>query len=169
MQAEQPQVEVLTTNLGYLRKRREQMDYPHYLALGLPIGSGAVESSHKVVVEARLKGAGMHWAGEHVNPMVALRNVACNARWEEAWPQIVAHLRQQGRSRAAERRAERVAPAAPPPAMPIAVAPATPPQPAEAPPALARPKGPQRPAPNHPWRHMPIGRAKYRPTSFSKN
>ena len=37
-------------------------------------------------VEARLKGAGMHWAPAHVDPMVALRTIACADQWEAAWP-----------------------------------------------------------------------------------
>jgi hypothetical protein len=35
------------------------MQYPMYQEAGWPIGSGSVESANKVVVEARLKGAGM--------------------------------------------------------------------------------------------------------------
>ena len=30
------------------------------------------------IVEARLKGAGMHWERTNVNPMLALRNAVCN-------------------------------------------------------------------------------------------
>src|SRR5262249_50935131 len=44
--------------LGYLSKRREQVAYARFRALGLPIGSGMVESANKNVVERRLKGAG---------------------------------------------------------------------------------------------------------------
>ena len=44
--------------LEYLEKREAQMQYPFYQAQGWPLGSGAVESANKVVVEARLKGAG---------------------------------------------------------------------------------------------------------------
>ena len=69
----------------YLQKRRELIDYPTYRASGWPIGSGSVESSHKLVVQARLKGPGMHWKPEHVNPMLALRLALLNERWEEAW------------------------------------------------------------------------------------
>jgi hypothetical protein len=61
------------------------MDYPTYRAAGWPIGSGSVESSHKHVVQARLKGTGMHWRPEHINPMLALRLALLNERWEEAW------------------------------------------------------------------------------------
>ena len=35
------------------------MQSPTYQAAGWPIGSGSVESANKLVVEARLKGAGM--------------------------------------------------------------------------------------------------------------
>jgi hypothetical protein len=45
--------------LSYLQKRETHMQYPTYQQAGWPIGSGNVESAHKVVVEARLKGAGM--------------------------------------------------------------------------------------------------------------
>ena len=69
---------------AYLEKREAQMQYPHYQAAGWPIGSGSVESGHKVVMQARLKGPGMHWARHHVNPMLVLRTAECNERWGEA-------------------------------------------------------------------------------------
>lgn len=65
------------------------MQYPVCLAQGWPIGSGAVESGNKVVVEARLKGAGMHWAHNNVNRMLALRNALCSDRWAEARSQVL--------------------------------------------------------------------------------
>ena len=80
----------------YLQKRRELMDYPTYRAAGWPIGSGSVESSHKLVVQARLKGPGMHWRPEHINPMLALRLALLNERWSESW-QEQDHLRQHQR------------------------------------------------------------------------
>ena len=36
----------------------------------------------------------MHWAEEHVNPMLAIRNILCSGRWQEDWPKIEARLRQ---------------------------------------------------------------------------
>jgi hypothetical protein len=80
--------------VNYLQKRRELMDYPAYQQQGWPIGSGSVESSHKLVVQARLKGPGMHWRPEHVNPMLALRLALLNDRWPEFW-QEQERLRQQ--------------------------------------------------------------------------
>lgn len=46
-------------HLTYLQKRAAHMQYPSYQQAGWPIGSGKVESANKLVVEARLKGAGM--------------------------------------------------------------------------------------------------------------
>jgi hypothetical protein len=73
----------------YLQKREAMIDYPHFRSLALPIGSGAVESSHKQVIHSRMKLAGMRWAEHHVDPMLALRNLVCNDRWSEGWAQIV--------------------------------------------------------------------------------
>ena len=69
----------------YLLQRHSQMQYPLFQAAGWPIGSGMVESANKLVVEARLKGAGMQWKRENVNPLLALRNAVCNDRWNETW------------------------------------------------------------------------------------
>jgi hypothetical protein len=154
--------------LAYLQKRQGQMQYPTFQAQGWPIGSGATESGNKLVVEARLKGAGMHWARGHVNPMLALRNIVCNDRWEEAWPQIEAHLCAQTRQQRLARHRERRALSATLVEMEAQGAPKPPPKLSPGA-ALARPEvpvsvlqAPHRPAPSHPWRRAPIGRARYR-------
>ncbi len=72
-------------HLEYLRKRETLMQYPQFRRDGWPIGSGMVESANKNVVEARLKGTGMHWERTNVNPMLALRTAVCNDRWREMW------------------------------------------------------------------------------------
>lgn len=109
----------LASSLAYLEARVEQMQYPQFVADGWPIGSGMVESANKLVVEDRLKGAGMHWADVNVNPLLALRNAVCNDRWEESWTviereqrgQVAARRQARCRTRAAARVVE--APAAP--------------------------------------------------------
>lgn len=162
---------VVSGNLEYLEKRRDQIRYAEFIAAGLPIGSGIVESGNKLVVEARLKGAGMHWEGGHVNPMVALRNVVCSDRWDEAWALIAERLRLQPRERAEARRAQRqrertaperrapetaeIEPREDPIAAPMAAGREPVPTGVEDKPASS----PRRPAPDHPWRHMAIGRA----------
>jgi hypothetical protein len=85
LRQDHPQLEEVGARLAYLEKRVDQMQYSTYQAQGWPIGSGIVESAHKVVMQARLKGAGMHWQRANVNPMLALRTAVCNDRWAEAW------------------------------------------------------------------------------------
>jgi len=94
LQVQHPDAQAISGNLAYLEKRELQIQYPRFQADGWPIGSGVVESGNKLVVEVRLKGSGMHWAEQHVNPMLALRNMECSGRWKEDWPKIEAHLRQ---------------------------------------------------------------------------
>jgi hypothetical protein len=106
LQQQHPDNAALTSNLAYLEKRRAQMQYPQFQAQGWPIGSGIVESANKVVVEARLKGAGMHWADRNVNPLLALRNILCSDRWNQEWPKIERHLRGQIASKRKKRAQE---------------------------------------------------------------
>jgi len=55
-------VDIVQGVLGYLRSRRDHIHDEAFTAAGWPIGSGCVESGNKLVVEARLKRAGMHWS-----------------------------------------------------------------------------------------------------------
>jgi len=109
LQQRHPDSKAISGNLAYLEKRKSQMQYPLFQAQGWPIGSGIVESGNKLVVEARLKGAGMHWAEQHVNPMLAIRNIICSERWKEEWPKIEARLRQQTRQQRTRLRQSRIA------------------------------------------------------------
>jgi hypothetical protein len=174
-----PPVDV-ATDLAYLEKREAHMQYPAFRAAGWPIGDGAVESANKLVVEARLKGSGMHWARPHIDPMLALRNIVCSDRWDEAWPQIVCTLRQQAQQRRTERHHQRrmahssatvqptasvQSPAAPPPPTAPADTQMAPAPTPSAPVAQAQAGQPWCPPANHPWRHMPIGRARCKPST----
>jgi hypothetical protein len=80
---------------AYLKRRRTQIAYADFRAAGYPIGSGIVESANKLLVEARLKGSGMHWARRNVTPMLALRALVCSGRWDEVWLGIWQQLRNQ--------------------------------------------------------------------------
>jgi hypothetical protein len=104
LRAAHPTLTDVPKHLAYLEKRVGQMAYPQFLAEGWPIGSGMVESANKLVVEDRLKGAGMHWADGNVNPMLALRNAICNERWGEVWEVIE---REQQRQKMVQRQARR--------------------------------------------------------------
>lgn len=90
-------IEVIDGSLTYLNKRKAMLNYTHFVEQGYPIGSGCVESGHKVVMQSRMKQAGMRWAEEHVDPMLSLRNLICNDRWQEGWHKIVTYRQQQRR------------------------------------------------------------------------
>lgn len=93
--------EAMGEHVRYLEKRMASMQYPTFQQAGWPIGSGMVESGNKLVMQARLKGAGMHWKPEQVNPMLALRMNLCNDRWHEGWKDSLQWNEQQ---QAGERR-----------------------------------------------------------------
>ncbi len=63
----------LTTEQGYFRANRARLQYPTFRAAGLPIGSGAVESSAKHLIQQRLKRAGMRWSDAGGRALIALR------------------------------------------------------------------------------------------------
>jgi hypothetical protein len=123
----------------YLVARWEQIQYADFLARSLPIGSGCVEGGHKVVMQARLKGSGMHWAPANVNPLLALRCAACSDRWTERWGVLTQRWRTTTSIRRLLRFAVRHAP--PPP-----------------PPKQSRPKRivNGRPTADHPWKRRPL-------------
>jgi len=109
LRAQHPTVAPLGEKLAYLEKRQAHMQYPTYQEAGWPIGSGMVESANKLVVEARLKGAGMHWGRQHVNAMLVLRNAVCNQRWPEIWQASTSHRQHQRTIHRQERRQQRLA------------------------------------------------------------
>jgi hypothetical protein len=134
----------LAREVAYFEKRAAQIDYAAFRRLGYPLGSGIVESGHKVVVGPRFKGAGQHWATPHLNPLLVLRTTICSERWSKHWPLLWAHQQRQARRYA---RPSVASAATPTVFAPSALAPPPPPEP-------ARPKlvvnG--RPTADHPWR-----------------
>ena len=69
----------------YLNNRRECLDYPRALKLGLPIGSGMIESGHRHVLQARLKKAGTAWLHDHADQIAHLRVLRANHNWLSLW------------------------------------------------------------------------------------
>ncbi len=119
-----PRAEAATAKgvaIRYLSNRMEQLRYAVFQAQRYPIGSGIVESAGKLVVEARLKGSGMHWAPRNLNPLLALRGRLCSGQWAQTWAGIwrewrahVVHQRDDRRGiRHAQRAAEEAARSAP--------------------------------------------------------
>ena len=78
--------------LTYVKNNRQQMDYPRYIAMGLPIGSGVIEGGIKHVIGSRVKGSGRRWLLEGLAAMSALRAERCSDRIVLAWRAFRGHL-----------------------------------------------------------------------------
>jgi hypothetical protein len=73
--------------LNYLRNHVSRMDYPSYLKNGWQIGSGAIESACKTVVNQRLCLGGMRWGEEGSDAVAHLRALyrSDEDQWEAFW------------------------------------------------------------------------------------
>ena len=69
--------------LHYFTTNQSRMDYARYRALGLQVGSGAIESACKHVIQARIKQAGMRWCVRNVRTLGKLRARLKSNRWHE--------------------------------------------------------------------------------------
>jgi len=71
------------TLLTYVNNNKKRMDYPKYLKLGLLIGSGAIESAHRTVLQKRLKQAGQRWSKEGLKNIISLRVLNMSGYWDK--------------------------------------------------------------------------------------
>ena len=70
----------------YLDRHHDHIDYERLKDLGLPIGSGLVESACKWLIQQRFKGVGMRWAEESFTHLLLLRLAWVNGRFDDAFP-----------------------------------------------------------------------------------
>ena len=68
--------------IKYIENNIKNIDYATYKANGWFIGSGAIESGNKTVVQRRLKQAGMRWNVESGQYILSLMAKAKSGRWE---------------------------------------------------------------------------------------
>lgn len=66
----------------YFQNHKPHMRYAELKLQGLPIGSGAVESGIRRVVNLRLKGPGIFWHQDSADAMLILRSYYKAGRWE---------------------------------------------------------------------------------------
>ena len=71
--------------------RTGQFNYKEAIANDLPIGSGAIESAHRYIIQDRLELAGAWWTGENAHNMLALRTLRANNAWESYWEGLNQH------------------------------------------------------------------------------
>jgi len=71
-----------TVNLyGYITNNIKNIDYATYLNKGYFIGSGAIESGNKIILQDRLKRAGMRWNTKTAQAMLTLKAKAESDTW----------------------------------------------------------------------------------------
>ena len=72
-----------TKLLAYLNANRSRMDYKYYQRIGCGIiGSGAIESAHRTVVQKRMKLSGQRWSKTGAQHMLHLRVIYMNHQWD---------------------------------------------------------------------------------------
>jgi hypothetical protein len=78
-------LEAMATPVAYLDKHLEagHLNYDEMQRRGLPIGSGAIESAIRRVVNQRLKGNGLMWCEGNAEGMLLLRAAALTGRWDD--------------------------------------------------------------------------------------
>ena len=67
--------EALGSVIGFLHNHRRWMKYEEYLAAGLPVATGVVESACGSVVKHRMEGEGKRWSVEGAEAILALRSL----------------------------------------------------------------------------------------------
>jgi hypothetical protein len=68
--------------LQYINNNLDNIDYAKYIAKGYFIGSGAIESSNKTVLQRRLKYGAMRWHVASAQSIVTLVAKRRSQRWE---------------------------------------------------------------------------------------
>lgn len=72
----------LLAEKNYFVRNRKHMQYDVIASIGLPIGSGAMESAIRRVVNLRLKGASIYWLEKTAEAMLMLRSFYKAGRWD---------------------------------------------------------------------------------------
>ncbi len=91
---ELPEDHAVWTELSYLERHGEEghLDYARYRRRGVPLGSGAIESAIRRVINLRLKGNSISWYEENAEGMLQLRCLVLSKRWDDTFIQISSSL-----------------------------------------------------------------------------
>jgi ribosomal protein L16/L10AE len=70
--------------LYYYQSNKDRRDYKKYRTMGAGlIGSGAIESAHRTVIQKRMKQSGQLWSQNSPQHMLALRYARRSGRWNK--------------------------------------------------------------------------------------
>ena len=68
--------------INYYGTNKHRMDYKNYRTMGCGIiGSGAIESAHRTVIQKRMKLSGQRWSHQGIRNMLRLRVLSMNKQW----------------------------------------------------------------------------------------
>ena len=81
----QPLPEKVRLAVAYIFNHRSRIRYDLFRQLGYPLGSGTVEAACKLVMQERMKQAGMRWSRDGAQAMLALRSTLLSDRWDDVW------------------------------------------------------------------------------------
>ncbi len=82
----------IRTHRDYFIKNQRRMAYATLTAMKLPIGSGAIESTVRRVVNLRLKGASIFWCRASAEAILLLRSYYKAGRWNQLKYMATSHL-----------------------------------------------------------------------------
>jgi hypothetical protein len=84
---------IFSRELRFLRKHGKSghLNYTTYSRRGLPMGSGAIESTIRRVVNLRLKGNGMFWLAENAESILQVRCQLLSSEWEVRMGELYKH------------------------------------------------------------------------------
>ncbi|HMB04777.1 MAG TPA: hypothetical protein VKP69_13680 [Isosphaeraceae bacterium] len=83
MAAGQPAAAAVWTEIDFLRRHEPHRRYDWFTYRGHPLGSGAIESAIRRVINLRLKGNGIFGCEANAAGMLVLRAAALTKRWQE--------------------------------------------------------------------------------------
>jgi hypothetical protein len=83
--ANEPANSKVWTEIAYLQKHGEagRLKYPTFRGLGIPLGSGAIESNIRRVINLRLKGNSIYWREKNAEAMLHNRAQILTNRWDK--------------------------------------------------------------------------------------
>jgi hypothetical protein len=82
----------IRTQRNYFIKNKNRMAYATLLAMKLPIGSGAIESAVRRVINLRLKGPSLFWCRASAEAILLLRSYYKAGRWNMVKRMATSHL-----------------------------------------------------------------------------
>src|SRR5512142_2523008 len=90
--AGEPADSAVWREIAYLTRHAAagRLRYNCFRARGVPLGSGAIESTIRRVINLRLKGTGIFWTEGNAEAVLQLRAAVVSGRWEE----ILEHTRE---------------------------------------------------------------------------